>query len=194
MPRDFIGSIEGKYRRYKALAEGAMDQLSPEELCSGAVGSDNAIIVMVWHISGNLQSRFTDFLSSDGEKSWRGRDSEFVPRQFNRAELMQKWEEGWDVLFNTLAELNDADLDKTVSIRSVPLDVHEALHRSLAHASYHVGQIVYVAKSLRGDTWQYLSIPPGESEAYRLDPGLEKSLNHAPSFEEFRKGRPRQEP
>ena len=166
MPRDFIGSIESKYRRYKALAEGAMDQLSPEELCSGAVGSDNAIIVMVWHISGNLQSRFTDFLSSDGEKSWRGRDSEFVPRQSNRAELMQKWEEGWDVLFNTLAELNDADLDKTVSIRSVPLDVHEALHRSLAHASYHVGQIVYVAKSLRGDAWRYLSIPPGESEAF----------------------------
>ena len=191
MSRDFIGSIEGEYRRYKALAEGAMDQLSPEELCSTAVGSDNSIIVMVWHISGNLLSRFTEFLSSDGEKPWRGRDSEFVPRQTSRAELMQKWEDGWDVLFSSLAELEDADLNKTVSIRGVPLDVHEALHRSLAHASYHVGQIVYVAKSLRGNSWHHLSIPPGESEAYRRNPGLEKSLNHPEGFDEFRKGRPR---
>ena len=148
------GSIEGEYRRYKALAEGAINQLSPEELCSPVVGSDNSIIVLVWHISGNLRSRFTEFLTSDGEKSWRGRESEFVPRQTDRAELMQKWEDGWNVLFSTLAELNDADLGKTVSIRSVPLDVHEALHPSLAHASYHVGQIVYVAKFLRCDAWQ----------------------------------------
>ena len=190
MPRDLIGSIEGEYRRYKVLAEGAMDQLSPEELLSPVVGSDNSIIVLVWHISGNLRSRFTEFLSSDGEKSWRGRESEFAPRQTTRAELMKKWENGWDVLFSTLAGLNDADLNKPVSIRSVPLDVHEALHRSLAHASYHVGQIVYMAKSLRGDTWQYLSIPPGKSEAYRRDPGLEKSLNHTADCEEFRTGRP----
>ena len=194
MPRDLIGSIEGEYRRYKALAEGAMDQLSPEELCSPVVGSENSIVVLVWHISGNLRSRFTEFLSSDGEKSWRQRESEFVSRQTNRAELMQKWEDGWNVHFSTLAKLNDADLNKTVSIRSVPVDVHEALHRSLAHASYHVGQIVYVAKSLRSETWKYLSIPPGESEAYRRNPGLEKSINHAASFEEFRKGWPRSRP
>ena len=180
MPRDFIGSIEGEYRHYKALAEGAMDQLSPEELCSYAIGSEHSIITLVWHISGNLRSRFTEFLSSDGEKSWRGRDSEFESRQTSRAELVQKWENGWNVLFGTLAELDDDDLNRTVSIRSVPLDVHEALHRSLAHASYHVGQIVYVAKSLRGDAWQYLSIPPGESEAWRS--------------KEFRKERPRSRP
>ena len=191
MSRDFIGSIEGEYRRYKTLAEGAMDQLSEEELCSSATGTDNSIVVMVWHVSGNLRSRFSDFLSSDGEKSWRSRDSEFAPRQTTRVELMQKWEDGWQVLFKTLASLNDADMHKTVSIREVPLDVHEALHRSLAHASYHAGQIVYVAKSLRGDSWHYLSLPPGESEAYRLSPDLEKSLHHPEGFSEFRKGGPR---
>ena len=90
MSRDFIGSIEGEYRRYKTLAEGAMDQLSEEELCSSATGTDNSIVVMVWHVSGNLRSRFSDFLSSDGEKSWRSRDSEFAPRQTTRVELMQK--------------------------------------------------------------------------------------------------------
>ena len=177
MSREVVESIEREYRRYKALAESAMDQLDPVELCSPTAQSDNSIATLVRHVSGNLRSRFTEFLSSDGEKPWRERESEFAPRAVPREELERNWKEGWEVLFATLAGLEDRDLGKTVSIRGVRLTVLQALHRSLAHASYHVGQIVYLAKSTRGEAWRYLSIPPGESEAYRLNPDLESSLN-----------------
>jgi hypothetical protein len=117
-------------------------------------------------VSGNLQSRFTDFLSSDGEKPWRRRDEEFESRTVTRAELMAKWNQGWAVLFQTLGVLEDGDLSREVTIRSQRLSVNDALHRALAHMSYHVGQIVYLAKSMRGKDWKYLSIPPGQSDAY----------------------------
>ncbi len=178
MSREVVESIEREYRRYKALAESAMEQLDSVELCSPTAQSDNSITTLVRHVSGNLRSRFTEFLSSDGEKPWRERESEFAPREVSREELERDWKEGWEVLFATLAVLGDRDLGKTVSIRGVPLTVTHALHRSLAHASYHVGQIVYLAKSMRGEAWRHLSIPPGESEAYRQNPGLERSLNH----------------
>ena len=163
--RTLIASIEREYRRYKTLAEGAIDQLADSGLADAA-GGGNSIATIVWHISGNLKSRFTDFLTSDGEKPWRDRDSEFVARHVTRAELQAKWEEGWRVLFAVLADLADADLERTVTIRAQSLTVVEALHRSLAHTSYHVGQIVYVAKALRGADWQSLSIPPGQSARY----------------------------
>ncbi|HXL08555.1 MAG TPA: DUF1572 family protein [Gemmatimonadales bacterium] len=163
--RTLLASIEGEYRRYKSLAEGAMTQVADAALADAA-GSDNSIATIVWHISGNLQSRFTDFLTSDGEKPWRDRDSEFLARRVTRSELLAKWEEGWRVLFAALAGLTDADLERMVTIRSQPHTVAQALHRSLAHASYHVGQIVYVAKALHGADWQSLSIPPGQSARY----------------------------
>src|SRR5437762_2650576 len=161
-----IQSIAGEYRRYKALAEGALAQLSDGEICTPAPGAGNSIAVICWHISGNLRSRFTDFLTTDGEKPWRERDEEFQPRTVSRAELLAKWEEGWGVLFGTLASLTDEQLQLTVTIRDQPLRVHEALHRSVTHLSYHVGQIVYVAKAMRGTAWISLSIPPGQSKAY----------------------------
>jgi hypothetical protein len=182
MANELVGSIAGEYRRYKALAQGAMDQLSEEELCADASGSGNSIAAMVWHVSGNLASRFTDFLSSDGEKSWRLRDSEFDRRQVSREELSAKWEAGWNALFKALAEIQDSDLHDTVAIRGVPLTVSEALHRSLAHTCYHVGQIVYVAKSIRKDAWRHLSIARGGSDAYRTSPGLENPLSHVASL------------
>ena len=120
------------------------------------------------------KSRFTDFLSSDGEKPWRKRDSEFVSRKVSRSELREKWNDGWDCLFASLEDLSDGNLGDRVSIRCQQLTVHEALHRSLAHVSYHVGQIVYIAKSFRGDSWRFLSIPPGESEKYNLNPSSEQ--------------------
>ena len=160
-----IASIEAEYRRYKTLGERAINQLAEPQLAD-ARGSSNSIATIVWHLAGNLQSRFTDFLTSDGEKPWRDRDSEFVPRHVTRAELQAKWEDGWRVLFAALKDLSEADLERTVTIRGQPHTVAEALHRSLAHASYHVGQIVYVAKALRGADWQYLSIPPGQSAQY----------------------------
>ena len=174
-----IKSIEAEYRRYRALAEAALDQV-PESLLSTAGPSNgNSLAVICWHLSGNLQSRFTDFLTSDGEKPWRNREEEFAPRSITRDELKAKWSAGWDALFGALATLTDESLAKTVLIRGQPLAVHEALHRSLAHASYHVGQIVYLSHALCGDGWHYLSIPPGGSAAYNANPLYEKATTHA---------------
>jgi hypothetical protein len=178
MTRTIVASIEGEYRRYKTLADEAIAQLDTDQLNARLADSDNSIATIVTHVSGNLRSRFSDFLASDGEKPWRDRDREFVPGTGTRDELLETWNEGWRTLFGALAQLGDADLARTVTIRAVPLPVLDALHRSLAHASYHVGQIVYVAKSLRGDRWRYLSIPPGQSEAFRASPSLERALNH----------------
>jgi hypothetical protein len=169
-----IKSIEGEYRRYKALADAACAQV-PEPLLSAAgPAGGNSLATICWHVSGNLRSRFTDLLTSDGEKPWRQREEEFAARAVSRVELDAKWNQGWAVVFATLAALSDADLTKTVHIRGQALAVHEALHRSLAHASYHVGQIVYVAHALCGDQWKYLSIPPGGSAAYNANPQYDK--------------------
>ena len=179
--RDLVSSIEAEYQRYKGLGEGAISQLRDEELCANGGASANSVAVIVWHVSGNLASRFTDFLSTDGEKPWRDRDEEFMPRTASRAELTAKWEQGWSVLLGTLATMSDADLARTVTIRTQPLRVHEALHRSLSHTSYHVGQIVHIAKLARGDAWSSLSIPPGQSAAYNRAPTHEQARVHAAS-------------
>lgn len=172
--RQVVASIEGEYKRYKALGEGAFNQLTPSELTQAAPGEGNSVTTLVWHISGNLASRFTDFLTQDGEKPWRDRESEFARRTVTREELVGKWEAGWQILSDALQRLNDEDLGRMVTIRGQPLMVCEALHRSLSHASYHVGQIVFLAKSIRGGRWEYLSIPPGQSREYNKDPAREK--------------------
>ena len=171
-------SIRAEYLRYKALAEAAIDQSSDLDLSVPGPNGGNSIAVICWHVSGNLQSRFTDFLSSDGEKPWREREDEFRDREVTRTELLEKWNQGWNVLLDTLSTLTDGQLQHTVTIRGQPLHVHEALHRSLAHLSYHVGQIVYLAKSLRGNEWKFLSIPPGQSDAYNQNPSLERPALH----------------
>lgn len=160
-----IDAIRAEYVRYKTLGEAAIAQLSDDEL-SKAPPNGNSVATICWHLSGNFRSRFTDFLTTDGEKPWRRREEEFEPRHVSRAELLAKWEQGWDVLLDSLAGLNDEHLRTTVTIRRQPLQVNEALLRSLAHASYHVGQIVYAAKSMRSGEWKFLSIPPGQSDSY----------------------------
>ena len=169
--RQVISSMESEYRRYKLLAEAAIQQVTDAQLSESGDGAVNSITTLVWHVSGNLKSRFTDFLTTDGEKPWRDRDSEFLPRRVTRAELLAKWEEGWHVLLAALHSLQDGDLTRSVTIRGSALTVPEALHRSLAHTSYHVGQIVLMAKAVRGADWQYLSIPPGQSAEYNEKPG-----------------------
>lgn len=179
-----IESIRAEYLRYKALAEAAIDQLSEAELSAQGPNGGNSIAVICWHISGNLRSRFTEFLTSDGEKPWREREEEFRARTETRVALLSRWNQAWDVLLGTLATLTDEQLQLTVTIRRQPLQVHEALHRSLAHLSYHVGQIVYVAKSLRGKDWTFLSIPPGQSDAYNQAPTLERPASHQTALSE----------
>ena len=174
-----IESITGEYKRYKALAEGALSQLSDDQLVAPASGGGNSIATICWHLGGNLRSRFTDFLTSDGEKPWRRREEEFQPRSVTIAELRVHWESGWSVLFATLATLRDTDLGQTVTIRGQALRVDEALHRSLAHTSYHVGQVVYAARALLGTAWRFLSIPPGKSDAFNAAPQLQRPAEHA---------------
>ena len=167
---DVISSITAEYRRYKALGEAAIAQLSDAELARPSVGDSNSIVVIVRHIAGNLRSRFVDFRTTDGEKPWRNRDEEFEDRSLTREELLAAWASGWEILFAVLDGLTDEDLHQTVTIRGHSLSIHEALHRSLAHTSYHVGQIVYIAKSVRDAGWSSLSIPRGQSAAYNQNP------------------------
>lgn len=174
-----VESVRAEYVRYKALAERAIAQLPEERLSVAGPNGGNSIAVLVWHISGNLASRFTDFLTTDGEKAWRGREEEFAARSVKRDELMEKWEKGWAVLVATLEQLSDDDLQSTITIRQQPMRVHEALLRSVTHTASHVGQIVYLAKAMQGETWEWLSIPPGGSDAYNKAPTMEKPADHA---------------
>ena len=172
--RRLLGSIRSEFVRYKALAEGAIQQVHDEELSQQGSGDNSSIATICWHVAGNLHSRFTDFLTSDGEKPWRNRESEFDARTVKREELLAHWQVGWDTLFAALNDLTDSMLGREVSIRGQSLAVHEALHRSLAHVAYHVGQIVYIAKGFRGSEWKSLSIPRGESASYNLNPTRER--------------------
>jgi len=181
-----IKSIEAEYRRYKALAEAALAQVPDASLSAAGPGNGNSLATICWHVAGNLQSRFTDFLTTDGEKPWRQREEEFVARTVSREVLLAKWVTGWEVLLSTLATLTDADLETPVAIRRQPLAVHEALHRSLAHVSYHVGQIVYLAHAISGPEWKYLSIPPGGSDAYNAKPAFDTPLAQAKAVGEVR--------
>jgi hypothetical protein len=173
-----IASIEAEYKRYKALADAAIGQVGDEELARTGPGGSNSLDMLVRHLAGNLRSRFTDFRTSDGEKPWRVRDDEFEPAALTRPELLGGWDEAWSVLFDALAALSDADLSATVTVRGQPLRIDEALHRSLAHAAYHVGQIVYLAKAMRGESWRNLSIPRGGSRAYNQAPTNETAMAH----------------
>jgi len=172
---NIIGSIESEYQRYRKLGEGAIAQLDDEELARKPAGAGNSVATIVWHLAGNLESRFTDFLSTDGEKPWRDRESEFLPRSVTKAEVTSRWDAGWQVLFSTIHGLSDAQLDTMVMIRGQQLSVCDALLRSLSHAAFHVGQIVFFAKSIRGASWEYLTIPPGQSSSYNQNPNMEKA-------------------
>src|SRR5262245_58437119 len=180
---DVIDAIRAEFLRYKSLAEAAVRQLEEPDLSAAAPGGGNSIAVLCWHISGNLRSRFTDFLTADGEKPWRHRDEEFAARAVTRSEVLAKWEQGWDALLQALAALSDEQLGATVAIRRQPFAVREALLRSLAHTAMHVGQIVYRAKILRGPAWTTLSIPPGKSDEYNVNPRNERAAAHAQALE-----------
>lgn len=155
--RDIVMSFVGEYRKYKLLGEAAIAQLSEAELSQSVSPGSNPVTNLVWHISGNLKSRFDNFLTTDGEKPWRDKKSEFATHQATRSELLAKWEEGWSTLFHSLEELTDHHLTNSlVTIRQETLRVDQALFRSLTHAAYHVGQIVCLAKAIRGSTWKGL--------------------------------------
>ena len=155
-----------------------MVQSGDTDLSAPGPNGGNSIAVIAWHLSGNLASCFTDFLTSDGEKPWRQPEEEFAASAVTRDGLLEKLERGWTVLLSTLAALSDIHLQQAVTIRGRSLQAHDALHRSLAHTSYHVGQIVYVARAIRGETWRSLSIPPGGSAAYNENPAFDRPSEH----------------
>ena len=171
-----IESLRSEYLRYKNLAEGAIAQIDDKVIYQIFGDESNSIAIVMNHLSGNLKSRFTDFLTSDGEKPWRHRDEEFEETKLSRDELLRTWEEAWSVFWNELENLRDEQLQNSVKIRGKELTVIEALHRSLTHFSYHVGQIVFIAKSSLGKNWKSLSIPEGKSEQYNENPAKEKGI------------------
>jgi hypothetical protein len=153
-------------RQSKRLGDGAMAQIADEQLFASLDAEANSIAIIVKHLTGNMRSRFTDFLTSDGEKPDRNRDSEFEDGARTRDELIAQWENGWGIVFGALEPLTDEDMDRTVTIRGEAHSVMQAIHRQVAHYAYHVGQIVLLAKHAAGPRWESLSVPRGKSEEF----------------------------
>jgi hypothetical protein len=162
----YLDSAKRQFAMYKQLGEKAIAQVDDSTLNWQANEDSNSIATIVKHIWGNMLSRWTDFLTTDGEKPWRQRDAEFDNDVAGREALMQKWEEGWQCLFNALNSITDGDLERIIYIRNEGHTVLEAINRQIAHYSYHVGQIVYIAKLTSKKEWQSLSIPRNKSEEY----------------------------
>jgi uncharacterized damage-inducible protein DinB len=169
MPTDFLSSARKQFAYYQLLGEQAMAQISDDKLFWQPNAASNSIATIVKHLWGNMLSRWTNFLTSDGEKPWREREAEFDNDLTTRAEVLAKWQEGWQCLFAALDALTPTDLDRTIYIRNQGHSVTEAINRQLAHYPYHVGQIVYLARLVADDGWQSLSIPRGNSAAYNAD-------------------------
>ncbi len=155
---EYLRATKSRFQEVRRLAERTFDQLGDEQLFWSPGEESNSVAVIIKHLSGNMISRWTDFLSSDGEKN-RDRDEEFVPRDESRDSLMARWEQGWAVFFGALDNLQEEDLLRTIYIRQQPHSVIEAVERQMSHYSYHVGQIVYIAKQLKDADWKTLTIP-----------------------------------
>ena len=164
----YLEEIRRQLRGHKRMAEAAMEQLEDKDFFATIDAESNSVAVLAKHIAGNARSRFTDFLTTDGEKPDRFRDREFeIPTTASRSEVMRAWEEGWSIVFATLDSLKPEDVTRTITIRHEPHTVMQALNRALAHYAQHVGQIVFLAKHLRLHEWKTLSIPRGKSEDFK---------------------------
>jgi Protein of unknown function (DUF1572) len=174
----YFEEVRRQFRGYKRLGEGAMSQLQGDEMFITIDPESNSVAILVKHLAGNMRSRFTDFLTTDGEKPNRNRDQEFeITPHTTREEIMRWWEDGWTHVFSTIGALRPEDLLRTVTIRGEPHTVLQAINRQLAHYSAHVAQIIFLAKHLRSSEWKTLSIPRGKSQEFnstarKVDPGL----------------------
>ena len=191
LARHYLDDALASFRDYKRLAEKAFAQLADEELFYAPDAESNSVAVIIKHMSGNMRSRWTDFLTSDGEKPDRRRDAEFVVTpETTRDELLARWEDGWSCVFGALEPLRPEDFDRKVTIRGEDHSIVEAVNRQLAHYAYHVGQIVFLAKHIKSAGWQSLSIPRDRSAEYnaylaeranRVDETVRQSRSRAPS-------------
>ena len=154
------------FRYYKKMAEGAIEQVTDEQLFATLDEEMNSIAIIVKHMTGNMRSRWTDFLTSDGEKPDRNRDTEFAEPPSTRADLMQSWNDAWEKVFEALTPLSDADLGRTITIRGEPHSVMQGINRQIAHYAYHCGQIVFLAKHFKASEWKSLSVPRNKSAEF----------------------------
>ncbi len=166
MEENYLESIRKQFEYYKMLGERTFDQLEDEDLFWQFNPESNSIAITVKHISGNMLSRWTDFLTTDGEKEWRNREYEFEATIKTREELLIAWNIGWNCLFKALDTVNENNFETVIYIRNMGHIVIEAINRQLAHYSYHIGQIVYIGRMIKGTKWKSLSIPKGGSEAF----------------------------
>jgi uncharacterized damage-inducible protein DinB len=168
----YLDTMLRELRRLKQLSDDALEQLDDSEFFEAPAGSGNSAAVLLKHVAGNLLSRWRDFLTTDGEKPDRDRDSEFVISEPDtREDLRRRWEKGWERLFDALAPLAQDDLERIVHIRKEPHTVLQAINRQITHYAYHTGQIVYVARLHAGDRWRSLSVERGGSKAFNESPG-----------------------
>lgn len=163
---EYLKVVQERFESVKNLGDKTIDQLIEEEIHWKFNGSSNSIAIIVKHLSGNMVSRWSDFLTSDGEKSFRNRDQEFEDDISSKQEMITVWNKGWNTLLVTLNVLESQDLLKNITIRGEPHTVLEAIERQMAHYAYHVGQIVFIGKQLKDENWETLSIPKGKSEEY----------------------------
>lgn len=166
---NYLESVKKQFLYYKTIGEKAMEQLEPEQFFVSLNDDTNSIAMIVKHLSGNMLSRWTDFLNTDGEKAWRNRDEEFEESVMTKEELQAAWDKGWNCLLDTLNNLQPEQLSKIIYIRNEGHTVTEAINRQLAHYPYHVGQIVFYAKMLKKGNWDSLSIPKNKSNAYNAE-------------------------
>ncbi|GAA5220275.1 DUF1572 family protein [Membranihabitans marinus] len=173
----FLTSSIKQFKYYRHLGRATIDQLSDEDLFKELTVDSNSIAIIVNHLHGNMVSRWTDFLTTDGEKEYRNRDAEFENMLQNRQAVLQAWDKGWDLLIETLESLQPRDLHRTIYIRNQGHSVVEAIQRQLCHYSYHVGQIVYIGKVIKGKEWVSLSIPKNQSKQYNEEKFNQKKSN-----------------
>lgn len=163
LAKTFLDSYLKRSSYYKELGDKTFDQLTDADFHYQPNAESNSIAIIIQHLAGNMLSRFSNFLTEDGEKEWRNRDTEFEEQQLSKEQLLNKWNEGWAYFLSAVKSLTEDDLQKTITIRSESLSVVDALNRQLAHYPYHVGQIVYIGRMIKADQWKSLSIPKGKS-------------------------------
>ena len=166
---NYLENIRKLFRYYKSLGDQSLERLNDEEIHFRYDEQSNNAAAIAKHMAGNMLSRWTDFLHSDGEKEWRNREDEFVDNFKSKADLIEYWEKGWNSVFSAIDPLQVEDLDKIAYIRNEGHSVLEAINRQLGHYSYHIGQLVMISKSIKGQNWQSLSIPKGQSNAFNQE-------------------------
>lgn len=166
LAKRFLESAIKRVKHYKDLGERTFEQLEEKDFYFRPNEASNNFAIIIQHMSGNMLSRWNDFLTTDGEKTWRNRDTEFADQHYSKKQLLEIWEKGWNCFLSALMNLEESDLLKTVKIRNEPILAVDAINRQLAHYPHHVGQILYIGKMIRGNDWKSLSIPKGKSDDF----------------------------